>query len=93
MSRDARHAWASSIPNRSAWLRYRPSSSASRSLYRPQPSTNAAPVIRAPSRRNTLSVGCSTSSEIWKWWPGMASWYVVDASLEKVRLGRSYVLT
>ena len=38
-SRAARQACASSIPNRSASSRKRPISSASRSLYRPQPST------------------------------------------------------
>jgi hypothetical protein len=35
----------------------------------------------------------SPSSAIWKWWPGMASWYVVEARREKVRDGRSNVLT
>jgi hypothetical protein len=72
-SRAARQATASSIPNRSPSFRNRPISSASFSLYRPQPSTYAAPTIRAPSRRNVLRLGFSISSAIWKWWPGTAS--------------------
>ena len=44
-SRAARQACASSIPKRSPSSRYRPISSARRSLYRPQPSTYAPPTI------------------------------------------------
>ena len=68
--RAARHACASSMPRRSQASSNRPISSASRSLYRPQPSGYATPVRREPKRRKSGSSVSSLSIAIWKWWPG-----------------------
>src|SRR4029453_6069059 len=89
-SRQARHESNESMPKRSRSPEYRPTSSASRSVYRAQPSLKA---VTEPKRRNRGSSSSSWARANWRWWPGTLSWKARASYSYRVRVWGAEVLS